>query len=501
MNQRNRVNRREAIALAAGAAGAALASPRAIGATMDTLKGTLAFQREVPLAKPCDLVVCGGGPAGLAAALAARRAGLSVLLVDAQGQLGGMGTSGLVSHWLGGRTSDCRRWVVGGIFRSLAEDAAKRGIALLPTPEPNLPQAPRPAGGLRRKYQPHGWFKGQLEAGVPFDPFAMAAFLDERAAEAGVEVLLFTQAVDVAVADGRITHVIVSNKSGLAAVPAAAVVDATGDADIAARSGCQTVKGREGDSLMTPTTLMFHVDGVDQDALAAYIEKHDTPRFRKEIEALRKAGEWPFPYDIFISVQLTEKGTMMINTSRLVGIDGTDGASVTQGMIRGRAETQQLLAVMRKHIPGFANARLKAVAPLLGVRETRRIKGQYVLTVKDVNAGRGHDEAIGFSAYGWDLPDPKRPSENPGHGKLPGVTPIPYRVMVPQPIRNLICPGRAISVERPVLGPLRVTAPCMAMGEAAGVAAAQVVRRNISFAEVDVPALRKALLAQAAIVD
>ncbi|HUT35091.1 MAG TPA: FAD-dependent oxidoreductase [Planctomycetota bacterium] len=488
MNQRDRVSRREAIGLAAGAAGAALASSRAIGATMDTAKGTLAFQRELLLAKPCDVVVCGGGPAGFAAALAARRAGLSVLLVDAQGQLGGMGTSGLVSHWLGGRTSDCRRWVVGGVFRTLAEEAAKRGIALLPTP-------------AKTKYQPHGWFKGQLEAGVPFDPFGMAGLLDEKAAEAGVEVLLLTQAVDVAVADGRITHVVISNKSGLAAVPAAAVVDATGDADIAARSGCEIVKGREGDALMTPATLIFHVDGVDQDALAAYIGEHDTPRFRKEIAALRKAGEWPFPYDIFISVQLTEKGTMMINTSRLVGVDGTDGASVTQGMIRGRAETQKLLAILRKHFPGFANARVKAVAPLLGVRETRRIKGPYVLTVKDVNAGRGFDEAIGFSAYGWDLPDPKRPSENPGHGKLPGVTPILYRVMVPQPLRNLICPGRAVSVERPVLGPLRVTAPCMAMGEAAGAAAEQVVRRGIAFAEVNVPKLRKTLSDHGAVVE
>jgi len=488
LQRREFLRRASAAGLAAGATASALTPSEAMGDAMQAGTPTLSFQREVPLAKPCDVVVCGGGPAGFAAALAARRAGLSVLLVDAQGQLGGMGTSGLVSHWLGGRTSDCRRWVVGGIFRSLAEEASRRGIALLPMP-------------AKSKYQPHGWFKGQLEAGVPFDPFGMAALLDEKAAEAGVEVLLLTQAVDVTVADGRITHVVLSNKSGLAAVPAAAVVDATGDADIAARSGCEVVKGREGDSLMTPATLMFHVDGVDQDALAAYIEKHDAPRFRKEIEALRKAGEWPFPYDIFISVQLAEKGTMMINTSRLVGVDGTDGASVSHGMIRGRAETQRLLAILRKHSPGFADARVKAVAPTLGVRESRRIKGQFVLSVADVTQGKPFEDTIGFSAYGWDLPDPKRPSENPGHGKLPPVTPIPYRVMVPQPVRNLICPGRAISVERPVLGPLRVAAPCMAMGEAAGAAAEQVVRRGIPFADLDVASLRKALRDHGAVTD
>jgi len=450
---------------------------------------TLAFRRDIPVGRPRDVVVCGGGPAGLAAALAARRRGVDVLLVEGQGQLGGMSVSGMVSHWLGGRTSDCRRWVVGGLFRELSQEAAGRGIALVPK---------RSAGG---KFQPHGWYRGQLEAGIPFDPFAMAAFLDQKAAAAKLDVLLLTQAVDVAVAEGRITHVVVLNKSGLAAIPARAVVDATGDADIAARSGCETVQGRDADGLMAPATLQFHVSNVDQDALSAFIHEHNCPRFRRKIQELRKAGEWPFPYDIFISVQLNEKGTMMINTSRLVGIDGTDGASASEGMVRGRAETQQLLAILRKHFPGFAQARLKAVAPLLGVRETRRIRGAYVLTVADVNSGKAFDDAIGFSAYGWDLPNPKRPSDNPAHGRKLPVVPIPYRALVPRPVANLICPGRALSVERPVLGPLRVMAPCMAMGEAAGAAAAHATRSGGSFTGVDAQALRADLRERGAVVD
>jgi NADPH-dependent 2,4-dienoyl-CoA reductase/sulfur reductase-like enzyme len=125
--------------------------------------------------------------------LAARRAGAKVLLIEGQGQLGGTGVSSLVSHWLGGRTSDCRRWVVGGVFRQLAEEAAARGLALIPVPDP------------AKKYQPHGWFKGQLAAGIPFDPFAMAAFLDEKIAQADIHVLLFTQAIGVQVAEDRIT--------------------------------------------------------------------------------------------------------------------------------------------------------------------------------------------------------------------------------------------------------------------------------------------------------
>ena len=448
---------------------------------------TLPFQREIPVLKPRDVVVCGGGPSGVAAALAARRCGLDVLVVEGQGQLGGMATSGLVSHWLGGRASDCRRWVVGGIFRELATEAAKRGVALVPK-------------RAKSKYQPHGWYQGQLAAGIPLDPFGLAAFLDEKTAKAGVDVLLLTQAVDAVVADGRITHVVVYNKSGMAAVPAKAVVDATGDADVAARSGCTVAKGRKPDGLVAPATLQFHVDNVDQDALSASIHKDNSPRFRKKIRELRKGGKWPFPYDIFISVQLTEPGTMMINTSRLVGIDGTDGASKTQGMVRGRAETHKLLAILREHFPGFAHARLKAVAPLLGVRETRRIVGDFVLSVADLNQGKDFEDTIGFSAYGWDLPSPKRPSHNPSHGRKRPLTPIPYRIMVPTPIRNLICPGRAVSVERPVLGPLRVMAPCMAMGEAAGQAASQAVGRKVAFGDVDVAALRKELGKRGAIL-
>ena len=449
----------------------------------------LSLRREVPVSRPYDVVVCGGGPSGVAAALAARRCGLEVLVIESQGQLGGNATSGLVSHWLGGRTSDCRRWVVGGLFKEFSEEAAKRDIALIPSPDPT------------KQYQPHGWYKGQLAAGIPLDPFRMATYLDEKMAEAGVPVLFFSQVVEPILEGGRITHVLVSNKNGLTAVPATVVIDATGDADVAARSGCDFILGRDEDGLMTPTSLTFHVDHVDQEALSGYIHKHTSPRFRDKVKKLRKAGEWPFPYDIFISVQLDQPGTMMINTTRLVGIDGTDTASLSEGMARGRQEIEQLMAAMRKHFPGFEKVRLKAVAPCLGVRETRRLRTEQMLTVKDLNQGRDFEDTIGYSAYGWDLPDPKRPSDNPGHGKKRPVTPIPYRIMVPGKIPNLICPGRAVSVERPVLGPLRVMAPCMAMGEAAGQAAAECVREGVSFGQVDTDRLRTQLAQQGAILE
>ena len=377
------------------------------------------YVRDIAETSSYDIVVCGGGPAGTAAALSAKRNGLSVLLVEGQGQLGGMGTSGLVSHWLGGRLGDCRTWVVGGIFRELCQRAAQEGIALIPD---------APAEG---ELTPHGWMAG-LAHGIPFDPFAMVQLLDRVLAVARVEVLLLTHFVDVRAERDWITHLIVHNKSGLQAIPCRAVIDATGDADVAARSGCEVVLGRSEDGLMAPATLQFHIDRVDQDALADYIARQNAPRFRKLIAELRERGIWRFPYEIFISVQLNEKGVMMINTPRICGVDGTDGLSLSRGYVAGRQEIANLLKIMRAHFPGFREARIKAV---------------------------------------------------------------------PRPIANLICPGRAVSVERDVLGPLRVTAPCMAMGEAAGMAACQAVRKKIPFREVDTDRLRAALKEQGAIVD
>ena len=457
---------------------------------MHALEATLPYRRELPIGEPYDVVVCGAGPSGIAAALSACRAGQKVLLVEATGQLGGMGTSGLVSHWLGGRTSDNQRQAVAGIFLELTREAVARGIAIDPETVPD------------EKHPPHGWFKG-LATGVPFDPFAMAAMLDEKMVAVGVDVLLHTQFVDADVHENRISHLVLFNKSGLSAIPAKAVVDATGDADVAFRSGCDTVKGRGEDGLTAPSTLEFHVDNVDQDALAAEIYARDSPRFRSLIRSLRESGEWMFPYDIFISVQLQEKGTMMINTPRICGVDGTDGASLTRGVMNGRREIFELFALMRKHFPGFANARLKAVASLMGIRETRRIVGDFVLTVDDVVSGIEFPDTIGFSTHGWDLPDPRRPSYQPMRKvvRRRPYTPIPYRCLVPRPIRNLICPGRAISVERHVLGPLRVQAPCFAMGEAAGLAAAMVVNQGIAFRDVDVTSLREGLRRNGAIVD
>jgi hypothetical protein len=167
--------------------------------------------------------------------------------------------------------------------------------------------------------------------------------------------------------------------------------------------------------------------------------------------------------------------------------------------------------IFQQYFPGFKNAQIKSVASQLGVRETRRIIGDYMLTVNDLREEKSFEDNIGYSMYGWDLPDPKKPSIQPfaddeKSGFKPKVekglsTPLPYRIMIPKKIENLICPGRAVSVEGQALGPVRVMAPCMAMGEAAGMACKQVVAEGKSFGAIDIPELRKGLKKVGAIID
>lgn len=420
-----------------------------------------------------DIVVCGGGPAGFAAALSAARQNAKVLLLERLNQVGGMGVSGVVSHWLGGRSFDTTRWVVHGIFRECAEEAAARGIAVIP----------RAADFADVKYTPHGQFKVLL-AGIPFDPFLMVPLLEEKLLAAGVDILYGVHVVDAVCSDGRVDRVVGASKDGLVEYRGSCFVDATGDADIVARAGGAFDKGDE-TGYMTGCSMILQLERVDEDALMAYIHAADDPRMRKTLAKLKADGAYPFPeHDSLIFVKMNRAGAFMLNGIVHRNVDGTRAASRTRAMLALRADIPGVVEHLRKHVPGCANVTLRAYASDLGVRETRRIRGEYRLTVADVQAGKEFPDTIGYSAYGWDLGS--RDGTQPMHGQhKPEVTSIPYAILVPQGVDNLICAGRCVSVERHVLGPLRVMAPVMAMGEAAGVAASLAARDSKAFRDLD----------------
>ena len=431
------------------------------------------FSQDIPIKADYDVVVCGAGPAGCAAALSAAREGLSVLLVESTSQLGGMAVTGHVSHWLGGRTQE-GEWVVGGLFRQMATETAGKGYSVLP----HLDET--------QEYHPYGWFNWFIH-GVPLDPYSVDYYLDTKMQESNVDVLFDTAFVSVEVREGVVTHLILHNCEGLVAVGAKAVIDATGNAEVAFKCGCPTVKGRPEDGKLAPASLIFHVYNVDTDRLTRAIERNRDPKFRALIKDLRDMGIWKFPYDIFICTKLTEEGEYYINTDRLTGIDPTDAMSLSRGYRQGRREIHELMDIFRKYFPGFEDVRLKSIAPRMGIRESRRILGDFVMTEK-VGA---HSLTSG--------------DHGTTYGGNPFVCAAAAKVLDIFESRNLTAHAEEMGAylweKLEELKNVRVMAPCMAMGEAAGTASAEVVKKGTAYKDADISRLKEKLRAYGCIVD
>lgn len=446
------------------------------------------YIKSIPEVNGYDLVVCGGGFTGFSAALAAAREGLKTLIIERGSCLGGVGTAGLVNDILGQRLlrDDILVPSVGGIYLELEKRLLGDGDAI-------------DAEMIDHKLHPHGWLPF-LSTGLIFDNEKMKALLEEMLLTAGVTILYYTDAVDAVKTDGRIDGIVIHNKDGLSFVRARRFVDATGDGDICAYAGCSFELGDCGGGF-SAASLEMHVDHVDSAELTKYMQKTNDLRFRKIISELRDKGIWKFPYDIFISVQLCRDDVYMINTIRQVGINGISAQSMTDGTIGGRAENLELLKIMRAYFPGFANVSLRQLAPILGIRETRRIHGEYTLKVSDLINGTEFPDTIAISSYGWDMPDTKQPSLQPFENvsrKSP-FTCIPYRCLLPIGVDNLIIAGRCISVEREVLGPVRVMGPCIAMGQAAGIASSMEL--DAAYREIDIQSLRQRIVDVGGIVE
>ncbi len=448
------------------------------------------YSKNIEIAESYELVVCGGGFAGFAAACSAARTNAKVLLVEKNSSLGGVGTVGLVNHILGERYIDGThiKTCVGGLFCEIEKELLKANGAV------NI-------NDIDFNLCPHGWY-ASLGTGLIFDKEKMKLLLEKMLVDAGVKILYMTDIVDVIKDGDAITGIVVHNKNGLYGIEGKCFVDATGDADICAMAGVATHKGDENGG-MAAASLEMHVENVDSKKLSEYMRSTKDFRFRAIIEDLKSKGVWNFPYDIFISVMLTQKDTFMINTIRQVGIDGTNADSLSRGIIDGRKENFELFSIAKKHFPGFENSRIKEIAPVIGIRETRRIIGEYTLTVNDLITAKDFDDSIALSGYGWDLPHPQKPSQQPFSDvkRESEITQIPYRCLLPKDTRNLITVGRCISVEREVLGPVRVMGPCIAMGQAAGIASALALQNGAVYKNIDVNALRQKIVAAGGIVD
>ena len=421
----------------------------------DQLKtASLAFTRSLPVRAQVDVFVAGGGPAGVAAALAAARQGATVFLAQDQICFGGMGTSGALPMLC--CFSDEINFLAGGVGRDIHDRIVAAGGAL-----------PHPAKKASDLYT---------------QPETVKLVYDELiGAEKTLTPSLVTRVIGVEVADGVISHVICAAKSGIFAIQTRAVVDATGDGDVAAWAGAPFKKG-DAQGFMQPGTLVSLWAGIDWPKA----EAAGCGLWRQSGQ-LRQAianGTFTQPDTGMPGIEPTGRALGNGNCGHLFGVDGTDERSLTQAAMFGRRQIREYGRYFRDCLQGYENIELASSAAQLGIRETRRITGDYELGLDDFVRQAVFDDEIGRYCYPVDvhasrLPDPLAPPKPAGpppfeHYRFnPGESyGIPYRILTPQGLRNVLTAGRCVSVDRMVLGSLRVTGGCYITGQAAGVAAA-----------------------------
>lgn len=420
---------------------------------------TYRLTRDIPAEASRDLVVAGGGPAGAAAAICAARLGARVLLAEATGCLGGMGTSGLVTAF--DPMADGQRMLVGGLMREIVETMQRRGM-LGPQVTPDF---------YNRRY--HVW--------TPFQAEGLKLLLDELAAAAGVEVRFFTRVIDADAAGGLVRGVVLHNMEGYRYVPARTFVDATGDAILADLCGapCRQA-GRDTPRAMPGTLCSLHA-GIDWARMAG--------SGVRQWEAIKQAvadGHFTQPDLHLPGLSQVGATTGYLNGGHIFNLDALRCQSLSDGMMLGRRLAREYVAFYRKYLPGCENLELVTTAALMGVRESRRIVGEYELTIGDYLVRRQFPDQIGvfnkfvdvhpYDCSKAELDRFQREMSTTGRLKEGECFGIPYGILVPKGSQNLWVAGRCNSSDIPVHGSIRVMPAAAMMGQAAGTAAVQALR-------------------------
>ena len=448
----------------------------------------ISYEKDGPVVADTDVLVVGGGPAGIAAAVASGRTGAKTVLVERFGFLGGNATAGLVGPFMTSYSQDGEIQLIKGVFEELVERAEALGGAIHPR-------------GVEGGSEYAGFITYGHHRVTPFDPEAVKLVAAEMCLEAGVDLRLHTFVVDALVEDGGIAGVLVASKSGLEAIRAKITVDCSADADIAARAGVPFHQGRDSDGLTQPMTLFFRVGNVDDAKVIAYVnEKNEYRPFQSLVMAARERGEFPIPREAIGVYRTPHPGIWRVNTTRLHHLDGTDVKDLTKAEIEGRRQVMFLMKFFREQCPGFENAMLLDTAAMIGVRETRRIEGEYTLTADDLASGREFDDVIALCGYPIDIHSPTGSggTMNKEAFQCANVYQIPYRCLVPTKGDRLLVAGRCVSASHEALGAIRVMPPAFAMGQAAGTAAALAVAEGVEPRNVPVPWLQETMVRQGA---
>jgi hypothetical protein len=453
--------------------------------------------RHAALAGETDVLVVGGGPAGLGAAIGAADAGASVILAERYGFLGGNATAALVMPLMSFHTNR---------FPEQKEPSGQKKTPLLPTD--HGPGEPVVAGVLKRLLERlvsvGGAIPPSLATGyvVPFDPEWFKLMALELLNEAGVQFLLHAFASGVLSKDGKVEGAVFETKSGPVAVRAKAVVDCTGDADMAVQAGAPFEMGRA-DGLAQPMTLMFRMVEFNRLGFDDYVKKN--PSQWRGVHGLwdlvreaTQAGELELPREDILFFATPHEREVSVNSTRVTRVLGTDVWDLTYAECVSRAQMRQIAEFLRRHVPGFEKSYAAQSGINIGVRETRRIVGEYQLNAQDVLNARKFGDAIARGAYPIDIHNPT------GSGTVlkrlpPGEAyDIPLRSLIPQKAQGLIVAGRCISGTHEAHSSYRVMPIVMATGQAAGVCAALAARGGMPIRDVPAREVQSELLRQGA---
>lgn len=417
--------------------------------------------------KKYDLIVVGGGLTGVAAAVSAAREGASVLLVEASGCLGGAISVNLVYPFM-------RYW----------------------TKDPETEQIRRLSDGIFTE------MRQRQEQYIPplnntrFNPDSFMLVLDEMCVEAGVQVL-FHATLCGANAEGRqIKSILLATKAGLMEASADSYIDATGDGDLMAFAGCDFQLGRESDGLCQPMTTIFRMSNVDVEGYKA-----DRPRIQALYKQHKAEGKIQNPReDILVFFGLGE-GIVHFNTTRVVKLDPTDPFDVSHAEMEGRRQIFEMYTFLKENCPAFKNAVICSTAVSIGVRESRKLKGEHILTAEELKTCTRFADSIALGNYDIDIHNPE--GAGTSHYYFPDgeYYTIPYRSLLPRELDNLLVAGRCISATHEAQASVRIMPICATLGEAAGIAAAVAKQTGKTVHDVDVSLVQAKLREKGAAID
>ncbi|MBR5042377.1 MAG: FAD-dependent oxidoreductase, partial [Bacteroidales bacterium] len=442
------------------------------------------------------VLIVGGGPAGVCAAIAAARCGAETLIVEQGNCLGGMATRGLVAPFMTCYDTTGEIMVIRGIF----EEIVDRMVALGGAIHPREVRAGTPFSA---------WITAGHDHLTPFDAETMKFVLDQMCDEAGVKVMYHSTLIDPILKGNRINGIRVLNREGIARIGAKVVIDATGDGDVAARAGVPCTFGNPELGKVQPATLFFHINNVDSPKLIKDVEAH-LHEFRKvngvsyralhwRVEQAEAAGEWDIARKSVNIYRGVREDEWAVNCTRIANVDSTSTESLSAAEKEGRRQVQELLNFFHKYVPGCENATIKSSASTLGIRESRHVQGEHLLTADDLLQGVVPDDSILCASNSVDVHGRGGAStteyKTVEKGQWYG---LPLRSLIPLQIDGLIVAGRAISASSDAAGAVRVMPPCMAMGHAAGIAAALAAKGGTKPRSIDANEVRTILLQQGA---